>query len=457
MTKALSAFVLKMERDELPPTVIDTFSHYYRQLAAGESGLISDTDIQPLTPDDILDAASLEAYTAAGQAAMSKAVAIVLNGGLGTSMGLTKAKSLIPVKAEQTFLDIKLKQAEHRGSQLAFMNSFNTHSDTVAAVSAAATKLQPAFFIQNKFPKVLTKNLDPVDWPEDPNLEWNPPGHGDVYAALYASGLLNRLLKKGIKYAFIANSDNLGASLDKRLLGYFADHNFPFMMEVAQRTPADLKGGHLARHKNGNLVLREIAQCPEDEIAAFQDIERYRYFNTNSLWVNLTYLQALFEEKGALYLPMIVNPKTVNPRLADSPAVFQIESAMGAAIALFPGASAVQVGVDRFMPVKKCPELLAIRSDCYHLTDNYELILNPERQMPAPHITLDVQYYGHLDAFNQRFQWIPSLANCQSLTIHGNIFFEKDVIISGNVTIRHDGDDPAIISAGSRIESDLNI
>ena len=142
MTKALSAFVLKMERDELPPTVIDTFSHYYRQLAAGESGLISDTDIQPLTPDDILDAASLEAYTAAGQAAMSKAVAIVLNGGLGTSMGLTKAKSLIPVKAEQTFLDIKLKQAEHRGSQLAFMNSFNTHSDTVAAVSAAATKLQ---------------------------------------------------------------------------------------------------------------------------------------------------------------------------------------------------------------------------------------------------------------------------------------------------------------------------
>ena len=446
-----------MEREGLPPTVIDTFSHYYRQMVAGESGLISDTDIQPLTPDDILDAASLKAYAAAGQTAMSKAVAIVLNGGLGTSMGLTKAKSLIPVKADQTFLEIKLKQAEHRGSQLAFMNSFNTHSDTMAAVSAAATHLKPDFFIQNKFPKVMADNFEPVTWPEDSNLEWNPPGHGDIYAALYASGLLDRLLNKGIEYAFIANSDNLGAALDHRLLGYFADHNVPFMMEVAQRTPADLKGGHLARHKNGSLILREIAQCPEDEIAAFQDIKRYQYFNTNSLWVNLTYLQALFEEKGALYLPMIVNPKTVNPRLPDSPAVLQIESARGAAISLFPGATAVQVGVDRFMPVKKCPELLAIRSDCYHLTENYELILNPERQMPAPHITLDSRYYGHWDDFNQRFEWIPSLVKCQSLTVHGNIFFEKDVAISGRVIIRHEGETPAVIPAGSRIDSDLEI
>jgi len=446
-----------MEKEGLPPTVIDCFSHYYRQLAAGESGLISDVDLEPISPKDILDAASLQAYAASGQAAMSNAVSIVLNGGLGTSMGLTKAKSLIPVKDGQTFLDIKLKQAQHRGSQLAFMNSFNTHADTLAAVTAAAASLEPAFFIQNKFPKVLADSLEPVDWPDDPNLEWNPPGHGDVYAALYASGLLDRLLNNGIEYAFIANSDNLGATLDEGLLGYFVDHNFPFMMEVAQRTPADLKGGHLARHKNGNLILREIAQCPEDEIAAFQDIARYRYFNTNSLWVNLTYLQALFEEKGALFLPMIVNPKTVNPRLADSPAAIQIESAMGAAISLFPGATAVQVGVDRFMPVKKCPELLAIRSDCYQLTKNHELVINPARQMPAPHIRLDTRYFGHLDAFDQRFQWIPSLVNCRSLTIHGNLFFDNDVVISGNVTIRHDGDDPARVPAGSIVDSDLNI
>lgn len=455
--KSLDKFVEKMKKEDLPPTVIDTFTHYYRQLAAGESGMISDADIQPLSLNDITDAAGLVPYTAAGQAAMSKAVSIILNGGLGTSMGLTRAKSLIPVKNDLTFLDIKLKQAEHRGSQLAFMNSFNTHADTRKTLAATATRLEPDFFIQNKFPKVLSENLAPVEWTDDPHMEWNPPGHGDVYAALYASGLLDRLLKKGIEYAFIANSDNLGATLDVRLLGYFADQSFPFMMEVAQRTPADLKGGHLARHKNGNLVLREIAQCPEDEIAAFQDIKRYRYFNTNSLWVNLTYLQSLFEEKGALYLPMIVNPKTVNPRLEDSPAVFQIETAMGAAISLFPGANAVQVDADRFMPVKKCPELLAIRSDAYHLTENYELVLNPERQMPAPHITLDSRYYGHLDAFDQRFQWIPSLVNCQSLSVHGNIFFEKDIVISGNVTIRHDTEDPVTIPAGSHIESDLSL
>jgi len=446
-----------MEKEGLPPTVIDTFSHYYRQLAAGETGLLSDADIEPLSPKDILDAASLQSYSTAGRAAMKKTVAIVLNGGLGTSMGLTMAKSLIPVKSSLTFLDIKLKQAESCGAQLALMNSFNTHADTVAAVSKTSGGLKPSYFIQNKFPKILASSLRPVDWPVDPAMEWNPPGHGDIYAALYSSGLLKQLLARDVEYAFIANSDNLGATLDESLLGYFADHNYPFMMEVAQRTPADLKGGHLARHKSGNLVLREIAQCPEDEIAAFQDIERYRYFNTNTLWVNLKHLNGLFQEKGALYLPMIVNPKRVNPRLADSPSVYQIETAMGAAISMFQDAAAVQISEDRFLPVKKCPDLLAIRSDCYQLTEDCRLIMNPARKIPPPIVTLDPQYFGHLDAFNQRFKWIPSLIDCLSLTVQGNVFFEKDVVISNNVTITHTETEPVTIPAGSRIDKDMRV
>jgi UTP--glucose-1-phosphate uridylyltransferase len=45
----------------------------------------------------------------------------------------------------------------------------------------------------------------------------------------------------------VSNSDNLGATLDLKLLGHFVSSDAPFMMEVAQRTESDKKGGHLCR------------------------------------------------------------------------------------------------------------------------------------------------------------------------------------------------------------------
>ena len=455
MTKPLDTFISKMEKAGLSSLVIDTFCHYYQQLAAEKTGLLCDNDIQPVSFEDLPDAADLQAYSDAGHAAMKKTVIIILNGGLGTSMGLTRAKSLIPVKEETSFLAIKLKQAEHSGAQLAFMNSYNTHQDTLSAVLALSPPFKPLYFIQNKFPKVLASNLQPVQWPDNPELEWNPPGHGDIYTALYSSGLLETLLGNGIEYGFIANSDNLGATLDEALLGFFTSRGHSLMMEVAKRTPADLKGGHLARHKNGSLVLREIAQCPKNEIAVFQDIMRYRYFNTNNLWINLKFLKSLFETNGHLYLPIIINPKTVDPKNTDSPKVYQIETAMGSAISLFQGSTAVRVSKDRFLPVKRCQDLLAIRSDCYLLTKNNRLILNPKRKHPPPKITLDPLFFSHLDDFNHRLQWPPSLVDCLSLNIVGNVFFQKNVTITGDVTITNPGDSPVIIPSGSKIQQDL--
>lgn len=455
MTKPLNTFISKMEKAGLSSLVIDTFSHYYRQVASGETGLLPECDIQPVPPEDISAASDLQTYSDAGHAAMKNTVAIILNGGLGTSMGLTNAKSLVPVKDGQSFLEIKLKQAENCGAQLAFMNSYKTHAETVAAVSMLTPSIEPFYFIQNKFPKVLASDLQPVSWPDNPELEWNPPGHGDIYGSLYSSGLLKRLLNKGIEYGFIANSDNLGATIDDALLGYFVTHRHSFMMEVAERTPADLKGGHIARHKNGTWVLREIAQCPKNEIAAFQDIQRYRYFNTNNLWINLKYLKTLFDTNASLNLPMIVNPKTVDPRVKNSPRVYQIETAMGSAISKFQGSTVVSVSKKRFLPVKKCQDLLAIRSDCYLLTNNNHLIMNAERKLPPPKITLDPLYFGHLDDFNRRFQWPPSLVDCRSLNIVGNIFFQNNITITGQVTITNPGDSPVTIPSGSRINQDL--
>jgi UTP--glucose-1-phosphate uridylyltransferase len=454
--KYLPSFILKMEHANLHPVVIDTFSHYYKKIISGATGLISDIDIRPVTSDNIEDAGHIQKYVEAGRHASSNAVMIKLNGGLGTSMGLTRAKSLLKVKNEKTFLEIILKQAEKRHVKLALMNSFSTHEDTLEVLSKIKPSDSPLLFLQNRFPKILQKNFAPADWPTNPDLEWNPPGHGDIYSAVYTSGILNKLLDKGIVYAFISNSDNLGATLDESLLGYFVEKGFPFMMEVAPRTPSDVKGGHIARHKDGRLILRESAQCPENELSAFRDKKRYGFFNTNNIWINLKVLHKLIQKSGAVKLPIIRNPKTLDPRDENSPKVFQIETAMGAAISLFEGAAVIKVPASRFLPVKKCNDLLSIRSDRFIFSTENNLISNPNTGTKTIQVDLDPKYYGKIDLFNERFsRSVPSLTNCESLTVKGDVRFESNVVIRGKIVITNKGKTQGVIKEGTVVEKDI--
>ena len=456
----MPAFISKMKAEGLPPLVIDTFGYYYGEVLEGATGLVCDRDIQSVDPDEIESYDHLIEYGSKGVDVFDQTVRIILNGGLGTSMGLTGAKTLIEVRSGMSFLDIIIRQAENSTVTLAFMNSFNTHDDTLAALSELKPSKFPITFIQHKFPKILQQDYSPATWPQKTALEWNPPGHGDVYTALLTSGMLQSLLDDGIQYAFISNSDNLGARLDEALLGYFAHHQFPFMMEVAEKTPADIKGGHLARHKNGRLILREAAQCPTDELDAFQDIKRYRYFNTNNVWINLKALKALFDEQKMIHLPLILNPKTLDPRDKTSPPVSQIESAMGAAISLFEGATAVNVPRTRFYPVKTCNDLLAVRSDCFIYAEDDSLRINPIRiKNDKPWVTkvkLDPDYYTKIDDLDQRFAaGAPSLVECDELTIEGDVCFEKNVTIKGSVNIKNRQESQAVIKAGTIIDKDL--
>ncbi len=244
--------------------------------------------------------------------------------------------------------------------------------------------------------------------------------------------------------------------MDEAILGYFAEIGYPFLMEVAERTPSDLKGGHLARHNNGRLILREAAQCPINELDAFRDTSCYRFFNTNNIWINLVYLKDLIKKEGSVHLPLILNPKTLDPRDSDSPRVYQIETAMGAAVSLFDGAAALRVSRSRFFPVKKCNDLLALRSDCYLLTEEEKLIINPERKYKTPRIHLDPDYYGKIDHFNERFKEGPvSLVECEFLQVIGDVYFEKNVKITGNVVITNRGRSRAVIKKGSVIDGDI--
>jgi len=456
-TKYLPSFISKMERAKFPPLVIDTFTYYYKKLVSGATGLISDKDIKPISADEIEDATRIKEYTESGRKALRHAVIIKLNGGLGTSMGLTKAKSLLKVKNKKTFLEIIVKQAERCRVKLALMNSFSTHEDTIDALSMIKPSDSPLLFIQNKFPKILQEDLAPATWPDNVDLEWNPPGHGDIYSAIYTSGVLHSLLNKGIEYAFISNSDNLGATMDEALLGYFCKNRLPFMMEVVPRTPSDVKGGHIARHINGRLILRESAQCPQDEMDAFKDIKRYRFFNTNNIWLNLKALEALIKKHHTINLPIIKNQKTLDPRDKNTPKVFQVETAMGAAISLFEGAAAIRVPTSRFFPVKKCNDLLVIRSDRFVFSKNDHLILNPQIGSRTITIALDPKYYGKIDLFDERFaEGIPSLIDCESLAIQGDVRFEKNVTLKGKVVIKNNGKSQMVIKQGSVIDESVD-
>ena len=452
----LPEFIHKMKNEGLDQIVIDTFAYYYEKVVNGETGSIPENDIRPLSPEETVIADDLGRYFDFGKKTIKHAVIIVLNGGLGTSMGLTSAKSLIVAKAGKSFLAIKLAQAERLGVQMCLMNSFNTHEATLNAISEIKPEKEPICFLQNKFPKILQDGLAPASWPHNPDLEWNPPGHGDIYTALHSTGILKKLLDQDIRYAYICNSDNIGGTIDESLLGYFAEESIPFMMEVSQRGPLDRKGGHLARHRNGHLILREIAQCPKEDVDTFQNIRYHRFFNTNSVWINLLELHRSIKEHGLVQLPMILNPKPLDPRNENSPPIYHIETAMGSAISIFDGAQAVQVGKIRFLPVKTCSDLLVSRSDRFLLTKDYKVIKNPATTTSDINVTLDPKYYGKIDLFDKRFPvGAPSLCRCESLTIDGDVRFESNVTIIGNVTLRNNSAQQAVIKENTVIDRDL--
>ncbi|MPZ97662.1 MAG: UTP--glucose-1-phosphate uridylyltransferase, partial [Propionibacteriales bacterium] len=391
---------LAMAEDGLPQRAIDVFSHYYSVLEAGETGMLDEDDLEPISALPRL--ADLDTDPPTAREALAQTVVIKLNGGLGTSMGMDRAKSLLEVRPGRTFLDLiagqilALRKEYDVPLPLLFMNSFRTRADTLAALAAypdLPVDGLPLDFVQNREPKLRSDDLTPVVWPADPALEWCPPGHGDLYTALDASGLLRRLLDAGYRYAFVSNADNLGARPDPRLAAWFADLAAPFASESCRRTPSDRKGGHLAvRRADGRLVLRESAQTrPEDE-AAFADVERHRFFNSNNLWLDLRALSETLEATGGvLGLPMIRNVKTVDPSDPSSPEVIQIETAMGAAIEVFEGAAAIEVDKSRFLPVKSTNDLLVMRSDVYEVGDDAGVRLVDERD-DAPYVDLDTPY-----------------------------------------------------------------
>ena len=453
----LRAAQAKMRQGEVAQEAIDVFTHYYKELEAGATGLIPEDTIEPLTAIDSIDAVEISEEDA--REALSRTVLIKLNGGLGTSMGMSRAKSLLPVRDGKSFLDLLVGQVEAARVKygvslpLIFMDSFRTREDTLAALErhpGIAVDGLPLDFLQNRIPKIRQDDLEPVEWEADPSLEWCPPGHGDIYTALLASGLLDALLDKGYRYAMTANSDNLGAAPSARIAGWFAASGAPYAPEMCRRTPADVKGGHLAvRKSDGRIILRDTAQTPEDQMHYFTDQFRHPFFHTNNLWFDLKVLRdTLVERGGILGLPLIRNSKTVDPADSSSTPVIQLETAMGAAVEAFEGATAIEVPRSRFLPVKTTNDLLLVRSDVYKVDDDGLLQMVPEQ---ACTVSLDPRFYKKIQDFEARFpDGVPSIKEAQSLTVDGDWTFGADVVATGEAHVEAEGS-PGRIADGTRI------
>lgn len=432
----------KMQGVGLSRAAIEAFRHSVGVLTSNQSMMIPETEIEPAR--DVADWDELVTATPEADAALlAQAVLVKLNGGLGTGMGLQKAKSLLEIKPGVTFLDTIVRQVQSLRERaqypvnLLLMNSFSTSEDTMAHLAryvdfADASQVE---MLQNRVPKLVQETLEPVEFPANPELEWCPPGHGDIYPALVGSGWLDKLLAAGVKYAFVSNSDNLGAQLDTRFLRWFAESSAPFVMEVTRRTEADKKGGHLATRKaDGQPILREVAQCPEEDVAEFQNIGKHRYFNTNNLWIRLDALKEVLDANGGvLPLPVICNSKTVDPRDAASQKVYQLETAMGAALQCFPGARAVCVPRSRFFPVKTCSDLLLLRSDAVEIDSAGAMKLAPECNGVAPVVLLDGKLYKLVESLDSL--GVPSLKHVSKLVVTKPHTFAPGEPLSGEVVI----------------------
>jgi UTP--glucose-1-phosphate uridylyltransferase len=450
----LQAALNKMRDAGESDQAMAVFATYHAQLQSGHTGTIPEDSIEPLT--DVPDLGEVTATEDERREALARTVVLKLNGGLGTSMGMSGPKSLVPVRDGLTFLDVVVRQVSALRARydvalpLLFMHSFSTRGPSLEALGAypdLAVGDLPLDIVQNREPKLTEDDLAPVEWPDNPALEWCPPGHGDVYVSLLTSGVLDRLKEEGYETLFLSNIDNLGATCDPDLAAWMRSERVPYAAEVCARTHNDRKGGHLAvRKSDGRLVLRDNAAVAPGEMEHFQDTELHPTFHTNNIWVSIDRLhEQLTSTNGVLGLPMVANHKNVDPTDRHSTPVIQIESAMGSAIEVFEGSRAIAIPRSRFRPVKTTNELLLMRSDIYELTTDFELASRIDHEDPYVDLGPTFTFIGD---FERHFpHGAPSLRECTTLRVRGDLVFGADVRCVGDVDVV--ADHPASVPDGS--------
>ena len=392
----------------------------------------------------------------AGPEDLSKLAVLKLNGGLGTTMGCVGPKSAIEVRDGMTFLDLSVRQVEYLNKKYGvdvpfiLMDSFNTDDETNRIIKKYEThSVNIRTFDQSRYPRIKKESFLPVPRsPDAPIDQWYPPGHGDLYESLYNSGVLDELLSQGKQYLFVSNVDNLGATVDVNILHYMIEKDVEFVMEVTDKTKADIKGGTLIDYK-GQIRLLEIAQVPDEHVEDFKSIKKFHIFNTNNLWIDLKAVKRVMEE-DALDLGIIVNNKTTD----SGEKVIQLETAVGAGIKHFKNSIGVNVPRSRFLPVKSTSDLFLVTSDLYGLVHG-QLTMNPKRMFNTVPLVKLGDEFKKVNNFLSRFKAIPHILELDHLTVTGDVTFGAGVELRGTVIIVANHGERIDIPPGSILDNKI--
>ncbi|KAI5283325.1 UTP-glucose-1-phosphate uridylyltransferase [Ascosphaera aggregata] len=428
---------LKKRFDAEMDNFFSLFRRYLNDKAKGST--LSWDRIAPPQPEQVVDYSNLPDSTAVEL--LNKLAVVKLNGGLGTSMGCVGPKSVIEVREGMSFLDLSVRQIEHLNHTykvnvpFVLMNSFNTDEDTQSIIKKyEGHNIDILTFNQSRYPRILRDSLLPVPKTyQSPIQDWYPPGHGDVFESLYNSGTLDKLIERGVEIVFLSNADNLGAVVDMNILQHMYNTKAEYIMELTDKTKADVKGGTIIDYE-GKARLLEIAQVPKEHVNEFKSIKKFKYFNTNNIWMNLHAIKRVVENQE-LEMEIIPNAKSIPAdRKGEADInIIQLETAVGAAIRHFKGAHGVNVPRRRFLPVKTCSDLLLVKSDLYTLRHG-QLIMDPGRFGPAPLIKLGPDFKKVSD-FQKRISSIPRILELDHLTISGMVNLGRGVTLKGTVII----------------------
>ncbi|KAI9483987.1 MAG: UTP--glucose-1-phosphate uridylyltransferase family [Benjaminiella poitrasii] len=426
------------------------FTRYLNEKSRGKE-LIWEK-IQSPSAEQIIPYSDLPVKTSASD--LTKLAVLKLNGGLGTTMGCVGPKSVIEVRDNMTFLDLSVRQIEYLNKKhnvsvpFILMNSFNTDEDTRRIIQKYTShNVDIVTFNQSRHPRIKKESLLPVPRSYDsPIEEWYPPGHGDIFESLYSSGLLDQLLEQGKEFLFVSNVDNLGATVDMSILNYMVQSDAEFMMEVTDKTKADIKGGTLIDY-DGKVRLLEIAQVPDEHLEDFKSIKKFKIFNTNNLWINLKAIKRIMDE-GTMDLEIIVNHKTTD----SGEKVIQLETAVGAAIKHFKNAHGINVPRTRFLPVKSTSDLFLVTSNLYSLVHG-ELVISSKRMFNTVPLIKLGEDFKKVQNFLQRFKSIPNILELDHLTVTGDVTFGSNVELRGTVIIVANHGERIDIPSGSILEN----
>lgn len=437
------------KKDHPSPEDLDEFHRLFEKYLETRDEKIVWENIKP-PKDRIIQYHDIPAPTDKSKELLGRLAVLKLNGGLGTTMGCVGPKSAITVKDGKNFIDLVVKQIKYLNSKykvnvpLILMNSFNTEGMTEKIIFRYEGIRK---FSQSKFPRISSETLLPVST-EHGDKGMYPPGHGDLFYSLMKSGMLDELIADGFEYLFVSNIDNLASTVDLKLLEYFADENLEFLMEVTNKTRADVKGGTLIEY-NGALRLLEIAQVPSSKKSEFTSVRKFKIFNTNSVWINLRAVKKRLEA-GPFDLDIIENKKTLGDET-----VIQLETAIGSAIKHFSNSCGVVVPRSRFLPVKTCSDLFLVESNLF-VEKHGAIKLHPARvPETCPSVKLLGNNFSKIENYEKCFRGIPDILELEVLTVSGNVLFGKNVTLKGTVVILAGDNSTICIPDGSVLDDNI--